>query len=47
MEWARGRLFDQDIAALFQRIVKEARAMRCTSVTVKEERRHRPHGEKA
>lgn len=44
VEWARGRLFDQEVAALFQRIVKEARSMRCTSVTIKEDRRHRPNG---
>lgn len=45
MEWARGRLFDQDAAQLFQVLVKEARSMRCTGVTTKEERRPRPHGD--
>ena len=44
MEWGRGRLFDQDAAQLFQVLVKEARSMRCTGVTTKEERRQRPHG---
>ena len=45
MEWGRGRLFDQGAAQLFQQLVKEARIMRCASVALKEERRHRPHGE--
>lgn len=45
VEWSRGRLFDRDIGLLFQRIVAEARALRCTEVSVKEERRHRPNGE--
>ena len=45
VEWVRGRLFDQDAARLFQVLVKEARSMRCTGVTTKEERRPRPHGD--
>ena len=45
VEWGRGRLFDQDAAQLFQVLVKEARSMRCTGVTTKEERRPRPHGD--
>ena len=45
MEWGRGRLFDQGAAQLFQQLVKEARVMRCTSISIKEERRQRPHGE--
>lgn len=45
LEWARGRMFDQDVAQLFQLLVKEARTMRCTAVAAKEERRQRPHGE--
>jgi len=45
VEWARGRLFDQDAAQLFQVLVKEARSMRCTGVSTTEERRQRPHGE--
>jgi len=45
VEWARGRLFDQDTAQLFQLLVIEARSMRCTGVSTTEERRQRPHGE--
>ena len=45
VEWGRGRLFDQDAAQLFQVLVKEARSMRCTGVTTKEERRPRPYGQ--
>ena len=45
VEWGRGRLFDQDAAQLFQQLVKEARTMRCTSISIKEERQQRPHGE--
>ena len=45
VEWGRGRLFDQGAAQLFQQLVKEARIMRCTSISIKEERRQRPHGE--
>ena len=44
VEWGRGRLFDQGAAQLFQQLVKEARMMRCTSISSKEERRQRPHG---
>ena len=44
VEWARGRLFDRDVAQLFQQIVTEARALRCVDVSVKEERRQRPNG---
>ena len=45
LEWARGRIFDQDVAQLFQLLVKEARTMRCTAVAAKEERRQRPYGD--
>jgi hypothetical protein len=45
LEWARGRVFDQDVAQLFQLLVKEARTMRCTAVAAKEGRRQRPDGE--
>ncbi|KAK9917893.1 hypothetical protein WJX75_009329 [Coccomyxa subellipsoidea] len=44
VEWARGRLFDRDVAQLFQRIVTEARSLRCVDVSVKEEKRQRPNG---
>ena len=45
VEWSRGRLFDRDVAQLFQRIVTDAHILRCTEVSVKEERRQRPNGE--
>lgn len=44
VEWARGRLFDRDVTQLFQRIVTEARSLRCVDVSVKEEKRQRPNG---
>ena len=44
VEWSRGRLFDRDVALLFQRIVTEARALRCVEFSAKEERRQRPNG---
>lgn len=44
MEWDRGRVFDQDAAAMFQRFVLNAGKLRVDSVTNKEERRQRPHG---
>ena len=40
-------MFDQDVAQLFQLLVKEARTMRCTAVAAKEERRQRPYGDRA
>jgi DNA topoisomerase-3 len=43
-EWDRGRVFDQDVATVFQSMVKDARNLRVTSVSVKEDRKPRPSG---
>jgi len=44
MEWERGRVFDSDVANVFQRIVADAGAAKVVSVTNKEEKRQRPSG---
>lgn len=44
LEWERGRVFDADAAGLLLANVRDARALRVQSVTVREERRPRPAG---
>lgn len=44
VEWRRGRVFDADIACVFQRIVTDSGSLKVTAVASSEERRHRPHG---
>lgn len=44
LEWDRGRVFDEDVAGIFLGNVKDARSLRVSSVSSKEERRTRPHG---
>ncbi|GAB4821904.1 hypothetical protein N2152v2_008950 [Parachlorella kessleri] len=44
LEWGRGRVFDAEVGAVFQRLVHEARQLRVTEVSEKEERRQRPPG---
>lgn len=44
LEWARGRLFDAQVAEVFRRIVAEAGTARVVSVSEKEETRRRPNG---
>lgn len=45
LEWQRGRVFDSDVAAVFQRVVADAKVLRIAHVSSKEERRQRPSGE--
>lgn len=44
LEWARGRVFESDVGAVLASNVREAGSVRVSSVTVKEERKGRPHG---
>lgn len=44
LEWGRGRVFDSDVGAVLAASVREAGALRVSSVTVKEDRKPRPHG---
>lgn len=42
LEWSRGRLFDEDVAVTFQRLIQADNRVSCTSVTTSESRRVRP-----
>lgn len=44
LDWERGRVFDQDVGAMFAALVREAKRLRVVSVTEKEDRKARPHG---
>ncbi|PRW60157.1 DNA topoisomerase 3-beta isoform X1 [Chlorella sorokiniana] len=44
LEWGRGRVFDAEVGAMFQRLVVEAKQLRVVDVGEKEERKGRPHG---
>eukprot|EP00879_Flechtneria_rotunda_P020115 GHRR01021155.1.p1 GENE.GHRR01021155.1~~GHRR01021155.1.p1 ORF type:complete len:503 (+),score=166.27 GHRR01021155.1:71-1579(+) len=44
LEWERGRVFDQDVGIMFSSAVKQAAALKVTSITVKEDRKHKPSG---
>ncbi|KAK9856828.1 hypothetical protein WJX84_005321, partial [Apatococcus fuscideae] len=44
LEWGRGRIFDMEIAQMFQRLVADAKSLKVTSVSEKEDRCSRPHG---
>eukprot|EP00878_Enallax_costatus_P033145 GHUV01036535.1.p1 GENE.GHUV01036535.1~~GHUV01036535.1.p1 ORF type:complete len:508 (+),score=89.61 GHUV01036535.1:521-2044(+) len=44
LEWARSRVFDSDVGAVLASSVREAGALRVSSVTTKEDRKGRPHG---
>lgn len=44
LEWGRGRVFDQEVGACFQKLVSEVKVLRVVDVTEKEERRTRPAG---
>ena len=44
LEWERGRVFDSDVASVFQRVVADSKILRITHVSNKEERRQRPTG---
>ena len=46
LEWRRGRIFDADVACVFQRIVSESGSLKVTAAASTEDRRHRPHGER-
>lgn len=44
LEWQRGRVFDQDVGALYANVVKSAGSLRIASVSSKDEVRSRPSG---
>ncbi|KAL4458501.1 hypothetical protein ABPG75_013366 [Micractinium tetrahymenae] len=44
LEWGRGRVFDAEVGAVFQRLVSEAKQLRVVDVVEKEERKGRPAG---
>eukprot|EP00899_Mesostigma_viride_P006662 jgi/Mesvir1/15998/Mv08302-RA.2 len=44
LEWERGRIFDKDIAMVFQKLVAEAGSLHVVEWSEKEERKQRPHG---
>eukprot|EP00798_Chlamydomonas_sp_ICE-L_P024301 gene24302-9904_t len=44
LEWERGRIFDQDVAGMYCQIVKDAKKMIVTDVSVKDEKKQRPSG---
>ncbi|EFJ52569.1 hypothetical protein VOLCADRAFT_79203 [Volvox carteri f. nagariensis] len=44
LEWDKGRVFDQDVGALFASLVREAKRLRVVDVVEKEDRKQRPHG---
>ncbi|GIL45930.1 hypothetical protein Vafri_3041 [Volvox africanus] len=44
LEWDKGRVFDQDVGALYASLVREAKRLRVVDVVEKEDRKQRPHG---
>lgn len=44
LEWGRGRVFDQDVGALFAGAVRDGGSLRVSSVSVKDEVKGRPPG---
>lgn len=44
LEWDRNRLFDREVAMLFQKLVLDAKSVRVADVVKKEDRKTRPHG---
>jgi DNA topoisomerase III len=44
LDWARGKVFDPEVAVCLQRLVAEGGPLKVTQVSEKEERRQRPHG---
>lgn len=45
LQWDKGRLFDQEVAQLYQHLLAQAGQLRVISVAETESRKHRPHGE--
>ncbi|KXZ51646.1 hypothetical protein GPECTOR_11g100 [Gonium pectorale] len=44
LEWDKGRVFDQDVGAMYAGLVREAKRLRVVDVSEKEDRKPRPHG---
>ncbi|KAG2490592.1 hypothetical protein HYH03_010985 [Edaphochlamys debaryana] len=44
LEWERGRVFDQDVGAMYAALVRESKRLRVVEVGEKEDRRQRPPG---
>ncbi|GFR42563.1 hypothetical protein Agub_g3474, partial [Astrephomene gubernaculifera] len=44
LEWDRGRVFDQDVGAMYAALVRDAKRLRVVDVVEKEDRKPRPHG---
>lgn len=44
MEWERGRVFDPEVGAMFQKLVKEGQSLKVVDFTEKEDRKGRPAG---
>ena len=44
LQWDKARLFDQEVAQLYQHLVAQAGQLRVASVAESDSRKHRPHG---
>ncbi|KAJ7297715.1 hypothetical protein O6H91_Y040400 [Diphasiastrum complanatum] len=44
LEWERGRLFDREIAAIFQKMVADSQSVKVANIAKKEEVKSRPNG---